>query len=56
MGVEGLDPMGGEGASEVKQQADQGKGISTTRMSVGGVGVWDISHEIVPRIPTEPKP
>ena len=26
LGVEGLDPMGGEGACEVKQQANQGKG------------------------------
>ena len=26
LGVEGLDPMGGEGACKVKQQADQGKG------------------------------
>ena len=26
MGVEGLDPTGGEGACEVKHQTDQGKG------------------------------
>ena len=26
LGVEGLDPMGGEGACEVKHQTDQGKG------------------------------
>ena len=26
LGVEGLDPTGGEGACEVKYQTDQGKG------------------------------
>ena len=45
LGVEGLDPTGGEGACEVKHHKE--KGISTTRMSVQGAGVWDILHEIV---------
>ena len=56
LGVEASDPTEGEGACEVKHQTDQGKGIYTTQMSVGGVGVWDISRENVPRMPIRPEP
>ena len=56
LGVEGPNPTGGEGACEVKHQTDQGKGDTTTQMSVGGAGVWDISCENVPRMLIQPEP
>ena len=55
LGVEGLDPTGGEGTCEVKHQTDQGKG-ELYNPNVGGAGVWDISHEIVLRVLIPPEP
>ena len=50
LGVEGLDPTGGEGACEVKHQTDQGKGDLYNPNECWRCGVWDISHEIVLRM------
>ena len=55
LGVEGPDPTGGEGACEVKHQTDQGKG-DLYNPNECCAGVWDISHENVPRMLIRPEP
>ena len=56
LGVEGLDPMGGEGACEVKNQTDQGKGDLYNPNECWRCGVWDILHETALRMPIRPEP
>ena len=56
LGVEGLDPMGGEGACEVKNPTDPEKGDFYNPNECWRCGAWDISHETALRMLIRPEP